>query len=166
MPLMRWVVDPDLEGDIARAAYRTTLAWAAGCTDRFVLLFEPSREHDPAVFSGLCRLGRSVKPTLVRPPGLIASLFFGAYRVEQVQGVPSPALVEILTSHTPPAEAAGDLCPTSMLGLFRGARRLYWCGDFGRDQRLELEPAEHAALCRVLAAGGISQTCLRAEGAG
>lgn len=158
---MRLVVDPTLEDEAAVTAYRATLAWAAERADRFVLLFERSRGHDPAVLAALEAIGRRVRPTLVRPPGLIASLFFGAYRVEQREGRPDRALVDALTAHAPPEEAPGDLCPASMLGLYLGARRLYWCGDFGRDQVLDVEAGERDDLARALTAAGLTQECLR-----
>lgn len=145
-PRGRVLVDPRLEDDEALRAYPIVLRWAAGRCDRFALLIETSRAADEEVLAALRSLGRSAKVTLANPVGGLANLFFGAYRYEQREGRPDAALVDALTRFRPPPEGPGDLCPAAIVALKSGERILYWCGDYGRDQVLDLTAPERSDL--------------------
>ena len=78
-----------------------------------------------------------------------------------VRGQPTEQLCALLKQRLPPAKAiAGDLAPCDRITYYRNDRVLYIVYEYGREQVLDLQPAEVIDLRDLLQSSGLDPRCL------
>ena len=138
-----------LAPETAAAFYEISLRWAAERGTAFALTMYP---RDYGRFADIERFAALGAATWTRRPD---------EDVVEVVGAVSDELVDTLFhSLMPMGAVTGDLCPVRDLRVLCGKRVLYRLSEYGRDQVLELDGDELAALSARLFEAGLGAELL------